>query len=181
MRFNDALIGMVLVVFAIAEITYSTTFPSLHGQAYGPSLFPTIIGCGLMACGLVLIFRGLQSRRQQPHHKPSNAVESNEPVEAGSVARNARWVDLGEWAQNPASRTNMMLVPVLLVVYVLLSDHIGFIPLSVAMLSILLFRLGSSVFASIAVAVVTTVLLQLLFAKVLLVPLPSGLLLRWLG
>lgn len=36
MRFNDAVIGAVLVIFAVAEILYTRTFPSLHGQAYGP-------------------------------------------------------------------------------------------------------------------------------------------------
>jgi len=175
MGFNDALIGLVLVIFAIAEIAYSTTFPSLHGQAYGPSLFPIIIGCGLLACGLVLIARGLRTRNQQSRLAQSTQAESDKATNSPT------WVQLGDWAHDPASRINMLLVPVLLVAYILLSEPIGFIPLSVAMLTILLFRLGSSLLTSIVIAVVTTLMLQLLFAKVLLVPLPSGLLLRWLG
>lgn len=175
MGFNDALIGLVLVIFAIAEIAYSTTFPSLHGQAYGPSLFPIIIGCGLMACGLILIVRGLQTHRHQSRLAQSTQTDSDTPTDSPS------WIKPGDWAHNPAYRINMLLVPVLLVAYILLSEPIGFIPLSVTMLTILLFRLGSSVLASIVIALVTTVILQLLFAKVLLVPLPSGLLLRWLG
>ena len=178
MGFNDALIGLVLVIFAIAEIAYSTTFPSLHGQAYGPSLFPIIIGCGLMACGLVLIARGLRSRSHQSRLAQSTQVESNESTDSPN---SPTWIQLGDWAHDPASRINMLLVPVLLVAYIVLSEPIGFIPLSVAMLTILLFRLGSSPLSSIVIAFVTTVVLQLLFAKVLLVPLPSGLLLRWLG
>ncbi len=175
MGFNDALIGLALVIFAIAEIAYSATFPSLHGQAYGPSLFPTIIGCGLIACGLVLIFRGLRARSQHARLAQSTQSESIESLD------NPVWVQLGQWAHNPASRVNMLLVPVLLVAYILLSDSIGFIPLSVAILTVLLFRLGSSLLSSLLIAIVVTLVLQLLFAKVLLVPLPSGLLLPWLG
>jgi len=79
MRINDAITGAVLVVFAIAEITYTRTFPSLHGQAYGPDLFPAIIGFGLVGCGLVLMVRGLLSRQPSKAHTRS-------PVPA--------WIDL---------------------------------------------------------------------------------------
>ena len=59
MRVNDAITGGVLVVFAVAEIAYTRTFPSLHGQKYGPDLFPMLIGVGLFICGVALIFRGI--------------------------------------------------------------------------------------------------------------------------
>ncbi len=68
----------------------------------------------------------------------------------------------------------MLLVPGLLIAYILLADSVGFIPLSIAILSILLYRLGSSLRLSVICAVVTSILLQLLFARVLLVPLPAG-------
>ncbi|ASJ70920.1 tripartite tricarboxylate transporter TctB family protein [Granulosicoccus antarcticus] len=155
MRLNDAVIGLVLVIFALAEITYSTTFPSLHGQKFGPSLFPILIGCGLALCGLILIVRGVISRRT-----PDNG--DNE------------WVVLGDWAQSPTTRINMMLVPGLLIAYILLSDTIGFLPLAFLILATLLYRLGSSFLSAAIIAIVTTVLLQLLFARVLLVPLPAG-------
>lgn len=162
MRLNDAVIGLVLVIFAIAEITYSTTFPSLHGQEYGPSLFPILIGSGLALCGLILIVRGVRSRGMP-------------------TAEDSAWVSLGDWAQSPAKRINMLLVPGLLIAYILLADTIGFIPLSIAILGILLYRLGSSLPMSIICSVVTTVLLQLLFARVLLVPLPGGITSNWFG
>ena len=175
MRLNDAIVGIVLVLFAIAEIAYSTTFPTLHGQAYGSSLFPTIIGCCLIVCGLVLIGRGLQARRQS-----NQSVAESLPSQIDSAA-SQQWVQWGEWVHNLSHRINMLLVPGLLILYIVLSESIGFIPLSVTILSVLLYRLGSSLLLSLSIAIGTTVLLQLLFAKVLLVPLPSGLLLRWLG
>lgn len=175
MRLNDAVVGIVLVLFAIAEIAYSTTFPTLHGQAYGSSLFPTIIGCCLIACGLVLIVRGLQTRRQSAH-----SAASSSPL-ANHAAESQRWVQWDDWVRDRSRCINMLLVPGLLIVYIALSDFIGFIPLAATILTVLLYRLGSSLLFSLLIASSTTVLLQLLFARVLLVPLPSGLLLRWIG
>ena len=82
----------------------------------------------------------------------------------------AAWANLGDWAQSPATRINMLLVPGLLIAYIFLADIVGFIPLPIAILGIPLYRLGSSLRTTIICAVVTTIFLQLLFARVLLVP-----------
>jgi putative tricarboxylic transport membrane protein len=159
-RFNDAIIGAVLVVFAIAEIAYTRTFPSLHGQNYGPNLFPTVIGVGLFGCGCILIVRGLLARRVQA------------PQSADSFG--AHWVDLRNIAKSNPARINAALVILIPLFYVLLSDQIGFITISAAAIFILLYRLGSSFLIASLLAIVTTAVLQILFAKVLLVPLPPG-------
>jgi len=159
-RFNDAITGAVLVVFAAAEITYTRTFPSLHGQAYGPNLFPTLIGLGLFVCGCVLILRGILARRTRTRGTANTDV--------------VNWIDFGNVAESSHARINAALTVLFLLVYILLSDWIGFIPLSIVTISILLYRLGSSVYIACLVAIVTTVVLQFLFAKVLLVPLPAG-------
>ena len=180
MRLNDAVVGIVLVLFAIAEIVYSTTFPTLHGQAYGSSLFPIIIGCCLIACGLALIVRGFKTRSQSTPSQSTNPMTSSVDLETDTTD-SQHWVEWGDWVRDSSRRINMLLVPGLLIAYVWLSDSIGFIPMSVTILTVLLYRLGSSLLSSLSIAICTTVVLQLLFAKVLLVPLPSGLLLRWLG
>lgn len=165
----------MLVIFAMAMIAYSTTFPSLHGQAYGPSLFPILIGCALLACGLVLIVRGVQMyRRQSP-------INKNVHPDTTDTVHTHGWIQWGDWMTDSARRFTMLLVPGLLILYILTSDFIGFIPLSVIVMSLLLYRLGSSPLGSLLIAVITTLVLQLLFADVLLVPLPPGLLLHWLG
>lgn len=160
MRFNDAIIGAVLVIFAIAEIAYTHTFPSLHGQSYGPNLFPTLIGLGLLGCGCILIVRGLLARRVQAEQTTNTDF--------------ARWIDLSNIADSNPARINAALVILIPLFYVLLSDQIGFISISIAAIFILLYRLGSSLFIASLLAIVTTTVLQILFAKVLLVPLPPG-------
>jgi len=163
MRFNDAITGGVLVVFAVAEIAYTRTFPSLHGQSYGPDLFPKLIGAGLLGCGCVLILRGLLARRTITQSPPTTA--------AGAVTG---WFDSSNIVDSKHAKVNVALTIVFLVVYILLSDWIGFIPLSLLTISVLLYRLGSSLLMSVLIAVVTTVVIQILFAKRLLVPLPAG-------
>ena len=156
MRFNDAITGCVLVVFAIAEIAYTQTFPTLFGQSYGPDLFPRLIGFGLIASGLLLVVRGvLHKRRAGP---------------------DSRWVTPGPWLQQSDLKINLILVLLALVGYVLFSNWLGFIISSMLILSVLLYRLGSSIPLALIVATATTAALQLIFAKLLLVPLPSGLL-----
>jgi len=160
MRFNDAITGAVLVVFAIAEIAYTRTFPSLHGQAYGPNLFPMLIGIGIFGCGCVLILRGLSARRAQPQRSSHPSV--------------VNWVDFSQITTSSSARFTAVLTLLFLLLYILLSDWIGFIPLSLVTVFVLLYRLGSSVLAACAIAIATTIVIQVLFAKVLLVPLPAG-------
>jgi len=168
MRFNDAIPGAVLVVFALAEIAYTRTFPALHGQAYGPDLFPTLIGLGLFACGCVLIMRGVAARRIQSRRS------TQDPIKISTNSTVANWVDLGNIEDSSHARVNALLTVAFLLLYIFLSDWIGFIPLSLATIFVLLYRLGSSVLTAGVIAILTTAVIQFLFAKILLVPLPAG-------
>lgn len=152
MRLNDAVPGIVLILFALAEMAYTQTFPSFHGQRVGPDLFPIIIGCGLFGCGVILLISGLLARG------------------------NAPMVVLGDWAKDRGSIINLMLVPAALIFYILGSGWLGFIPTSIIILVTLLYRFGVSPLMSLMVALATTLIIQQLFASVLLVPLPWGLL-----
>lgn len=153
MKLNDAVSGVILIVFAIAVILYSRTFPRLHGQDYGPDLFPTIIGCGLILCGSLLILKGVAARREGP------------------------LAALGPWARDGRLLTNVLIFVGGVVAYILFSDFIGFIPLAFALIAVLTTRLGASYPAGLATAAVATLVIHTIFAKGLLVPLPWGLLL----
>jgi len=155
MRFNNAIFGAILILFALAEIAYATTFPRLHGQNYGPELFPTIIGVGLLVCGVILVVQGIGQRATVP------------------------LVEIGDWAQDRHNIANVVILLGSIVFYILVSDRLGFIPASLLILTTLLVRFGSTLRASLVLAVVTTFIIHTLFAKVLLVPLPWGILLPW--
>lgn len=153
MRFNDAIFGILLILFAVAEIAYATSFPSLYGQNYGPDLFPIIIGCGLALCGVFLIISGIAKREMMPK------------------------VEMGAWASDRGTALNVVLLIAAMVFYILASEWLGFVITSLLILTILFVRLGSSLLTSITIAVIVTLLIHTVFAKVLLVPLPWGVLL----
>ncbi len=153
MRFNDSVFGLILIAFAIAEISYTQTFPRLHGQDYGPDLFPIIIGAGLMVFGGILIVRGWAQRATQP------------------------MVVVGDWAQDRSNVVNVVILLGSIVFYIVFSTWLGFIPTALLIQTVLLVRLGSSLVTSVIIAAISTMVIHSLFAKLLLVPLPWGLLL----
>ena len=153
MRVNDAVIGAVLVLFALAMILYTRTFPSMPGQDYGPALFPVLIGVGFLICGAILIASGIGRLR-------------TEPLFAGA-----------EWLRSRHHLVDFFAVIAGLIVYILIADGLGFIPTAFLLMFgwLMLFRGGKPV-SSAAIALVTTLVVNYAFTQFLLVPLPLGLL-----
>jgi putative tricarboxylic transport membrane protein len=152
-RLNDAVIGIALILFALAMIAYTRTFPAMPGQDYGPALFPTLIGIGLIVTGAILIASGLRRRRV-------------EPLFGG-----------GEWLRSGPHVINFLAVVGGLVLYIVASDWLGFIVTSLLLLFgwLVLFRGGKPI-SSFAIALAVTLGVDYAFSQLLLVPLPLGLL-----
>jgi len=155
MKFNDAIIGVFLIIFAIIEILYARTFPTLFGQQIGPSEFPILIGIGLAFCGAVLIMRGLRLRYK-------NAIVG------GAL------VSVGEWIESNAAITNFALVLLSILFFILAVDDIGFVITSFLILALLFKRFGNSFATSMIGAAIMTGATKYLFGFWLLVPLPIG-------
>ena len=156
MKFSDLLIGLFLVLLGGGVAAYGYTLPPMPGQVYGAGLFPMLIGCCLAGFGLYLARHGLIERRM-----------------AGM-----RLVTIDDWARDRRLVTNMALVLLLIIAYVLLSNRIGFVLMSLGILTILFWRLGVEWRRNIAIAVLATAFIQLSFSNILRVPLPRGLLER---
>ena len=150
MRVNDAVIGGVLLAFAIAIFAYARTLPAIPGQEYGAAVFPMLIAMGLGGCAVLLIVSGLRHWQ-------------------GAVA----W---GEWARTHHAWLNLAITFGLVVFYILAARPIGFIPVSIVILLVLFIMMGTRWWVAAPVAVVATLLIQQTFAGLLRVPLPPGLL-----
>jgi putative tricarboxylic transport membrane protein len=152
-RLNDAVIGVVLVLFALAVIGYARTFPAMPGQNYGPALFPTLIGIGLALAGAILIVGGVARRKTDP------------------------LVGGGEWLRSGPHLMSFLAVIGGLLLYILISDWLGFILTALPLLFgwLLLFR-GGKPASSLAIALGVTLVVDSAFSQLLLVPLPLGLL-----
>ena len=153
MRVNDAVIGVALVLFALVMIYHTRTFPAMPGQDYGPALFPVLIGIGFLICGAIMIVGGVGRLR-------------TEPLFPGA-----------EWLRSRHHLVEFFAVLGGLVIYILVSDWLGFIPTAFVLLLgwLLLFR-GRKPLSSAAIALLTTLGVNYAFTELLLVPLPLGLL-----
>lgn len=153
MRFNDAIFGCVLIAFALVAGYVTREFPTIPGQAYGAALFPRLLCAGFAICGLILIRSGMRQR-----------------AEAGD------WVDLDPWARSASGPVTLALVIGGMVVYILVSETVGFIPTAFVLVSVLMIRLRGHWVSSIAIAAAVTLAIHQIFYGLLLVPLPWGLL-----
>lgn len=151
MRANDAIAGLVLIVLSAVMIALTASFPEFPGQKYGPSLFPRILGAGLIVCGGILMWNGFVSRR------------------AG-----AAWVEIAPWAREPRRLATFMLVIALLLLYIFAAETVGFIPLALMFLGVLFVWLGVRPWIAATTALVSTLIIYWFFAILLRVPLPRG-------
>lgn len=151
MRANDAIAGLVLIILSAVMIALTASFPEFPGQKYGPSLFPRILGAGLIVCGGVLMWKGLLARRV-----------------------GARWIEFADWTREPHRLATFGLVIVLLLAYIFLAETIGFIPLALVFLAVLFLWLGVKPWVAIVTAIVSTLVMYWFFASMLRVPLPRG-------
>jgi putative tricarboxylic transport membrane protein len=152
-RANDILCGLALIIFALAMIALTLTFPDFPGQRFGPSLFPRILGVGLILCGAVLVWNGVAARRL-----------------------GASWLERAPWTRDPWRVGSFLLTLTVLLLYILASETIGFIPIALAFLLALFVWLGVRPVPAILTAVVTTVAIHWFFSTMLRVPLPRGVL-----
>jgi putative tricarboxylic transport membrane protein len=149
MRLNDTLTGILLLIFGIATVAYAQSFPPSPGQNIGPDLFPSIMGAGLAACGMILVGAG----RKQPR---------------------TAWITYDEWVGKPRMVFNGLLVIGALIAYALVVDLVGFFVTAFVFLTVLLLAFGVSKRWVPLIAIAVTFGLHLIFYTMLRVPLPWG-------
>jgi putative tricarboxylic transport membrane protein len=159
MKFNDAIPGALFLALGIFAFVHAGSFTRFPGVPYGPDLFPRIIAVMMGGGGLFLIVSGLRSAGRAP------------------------WLALAQWAREPRSYGLFLAVVGSVLFYIFLSGTLGFLLCGVLMLTGLLMatRGPGTVLSSAALASVVTVLVHLVFAQMLRVPLPFGVIERWLA
>jgi putative tricarboxylic transport membrane protein len=153
-KVSDLVVGLASVVLGLALLGYGAALPPMPGQRYGAGLFPILLGGCFALCGALVARKGWLERR----------------------AARVPLVALDDWARDRTLVGNLAVVLGLILVYVLFSERIGFIPLSIAILVALFLRLKVRPLLSVAVAVAATAFIYVAFARFLRVPLPRGLL-----
>jgi putative tricarboxylic transport membrane protein len=150
-KLNDAILGSVFLVVALLVFWQARGMPQLANQSFGAGTFPMIIAAMMGTGGLVLIVSGAKTW-------------------SGGL------VTLAPWLRSRDGLVRVLSVPVVVAIYALFSDFVGFALLVPPLLASQLWITTRRPLLSVLVALAATGVIWLVFARILLVPLPLGLL-----
>lgn len=142
--------GGIFIALGIFIFTQTVTYPSLEKGHPGPGLFPNLLAILFIAFGATLVWKA---------RKPPSSDEAQTEVPLG-----------------PQRITNAFFVIGIVAVYVLVVDFLGFLITSAVLLFLLMKKLHVSLFKSALASIAITLFINILFSKVLRVPLPFGML-----
>lgn len=146
---SDRIGGIVLMALGAACIVGASRLPSIPGQPVGPSVFPYVIGAALCLCA-VLILMGIGAG----DHDEEEAV-----------------------VETPRLHLFRLIgPPVILIAYYLLVERVGFLITGFGVILAIALLLGGRLRFALPLAAVMTVAVYSIFASLLRVPLPEGLL-----
>jgi putative tricarboxylic transport membrane protein len=159
MRLSDRTTGLFLVALGAASAYGGSLLPPVPGQQVGPNVFPMVVGIGLVLCGAMIAFGIGHSFEVEPASEAAEGSTLDTPDDG--VHRHG---------------LRVLLPPALLLFYALASEPLGFIPTAAIIAFVAAWALGASVRLAAGVAIFAPVAVHLVFAKLLRVPLPPGLL-----
>jgi putative tricarboxylic transport membrane protein len=171
MQLSDRVTGLFMVVLGGLAAYGGSRLPPVPGQQIGPNVFPLVVGIGLAICGGMIAF-GIGRRYEEEAEADLAKITSQVAAETGETDRPHGW-----WRGLKA-----LVPPALLLFYVLAVDRIGFLPTAAVMVLTASLALGARLRLAIPLAIGAPLFVNLVFLKLLRVPLPSGLLpMPWLG
>lgn len=152
MRIHDTIIGVFLMLLGGYILWQASGFPQMPGQAIGPASFPTLLALGFLGGGAIVAIKGWRNRQT-----------------TGWIVLEKGWSEM--------SRLVPALVAIIgTVLLAALFEQIGFLVGGSLLLIALYFTLGyrSAKWFAMSVAFIGAVYYGM--AKILLVPLPLGML-----
>ncbi len=151
MKLNDAIVGLLLAALGAAILVYARGLPAIHGQQYGPGVFPSLIAMTLIACAAILVWSGWRARATQ------------------------HWIDIADWVGSRRHLGAFWTVIGATIAYILFGEKLGFFVMGTAILLTLFLMLRVRPGIAAVTAVVATAVIWYAFYKLLRVPLPWGL------
>jgi putative tricarboxylic transport membrane protein len=152
MKLHDSILAALFFALAVAVVATAQGFPPSPGQPVGPGLFPTAVGVCLAAASVVLFIRSL--RAAGPHS----------------------WLAFAPDLWRPRVLLGFVLAPAAVLFYLLVSEHLGFLPCSVLILVVLFTTYGVRLRLGLPLAVAMSLVIYGFFGRLLAVPLPQGIL-----
>ena len=150
MKLNDAALGLLLILAAAAIRWSATGFSRLPNQAYGSETMPIALSALALGLGVYMVGQAVLAREGLPRARPA------------------------EWARAPGAVARVALALALVAGYIALAGRLGFVPVAVAILVLLMLATRVRWWVAVPVAAVATLVIQQAFGRLLLVPLPRS-------
>lgn len=161
MKLTDRITGIFLVLLGLATFVGGSHLPPVHGQQIGPSVFPMVIGAGLMLVGALIAL---------------HIGRSFEEAAETELAEHHSLPDT-EAERYAASRLPVaFLPPAMLVFYYFVSEWLGFVPTAAIMIGVIAYAFDANRKTILPAAILGAIFIQIVFVKLLRVPLAPGLL-----
>jgi putative tricarboxylic transport membrane protein len=152
-------VGLVIAAFGAAIILASRSLHPIVGAHFGPGLFPTILGIGMIIGGALLIKEAAMTgtRRKAAEALPETHAEQS----LDALRHKPRYWAL-VWVVVGTALSAWLLSPV------------GFVPYCTILLGGMMLLLGVRFVPALALALPLSIGIYLVFVHLLLVPLPVG-------
>jgi putative tricarboxylic transport membrane protein len=151
MKISDTVVGAGFVMAGALIFAGTLSYPPLDDGQPGPSLFPRLVAALMAGFGATLSVKGFRAR---------------------DVSEALHWRGL----HRSTGFVNAVFVLAGVLAYIVLVERLGFLIVGAVVIFVLMWRLEVRWPRALVIAVVFNALVHLLFAKILRVPLPLGLL-----
>ncbi len=152
MKLNDRLLGGIAILAGIAVIAGTLGFREIPGQQFGSAFFPRLIGAALILTGVALMAR----------------------------RADGAWLTVSRLSRGRAG-LKVVSVFAAVLVWVLVSPVLGFIATTALLIALLIVVAGGRPVAASLTGVGMALVLHLVFAVLLRVPLPFGVIERMMS
>jgi len=154
---QDHIIGTVCIILAVVILATTRSFPKATtggSDLSGPSFYPNLLAYVFIFCGVYEIIGGF---RRQEGRKPLNLTHF--------------WDSISK-----PGPVNILLTIALILFFIFLMETLGFIVCSYVILFILMWRFGVPLIKNIVYSAIFVLLLNVIFARIFTISLPSGVL-----
>ena len=150
MKISDTVSGLIFILAGAGIAIEAQSFPAIAGQPYGSTFFPTLIGIAMAIGGFCLAGNAVIRKTVLP------------------------LVVLPDWLKSPRGIGSFVLILGSLIFYMALAERLGFILTAFLLIVVLQKWMGAKLLPALAIAALATGLFYTVFAILLRVPLPHG-------
>ncbi|EPX78637.1 tripartite tricarboxylate transporter TctB family protein [Salipiger mucosus] len=148
MRVTDLTLGLLTLLGGIAIYISALDFQAIPGQSYGAGTMPRAISFVTVLLGLFIVVKAVIAGERMPGLR------------------------LEEWTRSGPALLRMLSVLVLIVVYIVVSPLLGFLPTAFGVMVAAMLILGVRWPLALIVSALAALAIQQSFGRLLLVPLP---------